>query len=89
LTACGRRVGKRHPRTRAVAGLDEDVRLNKALWHLAEALKLGIPQCQECWSAAPSRMAYVLNAFEEKLKKEHAEAFMSMAFLASQRMILD
>ncbi|MGA9778704.1 MAG: DUF932 domain-containing protein [Verrucomicrobiia bacterium] len=32
--------GKRHPRTRAVAGLDENVRLNKALWHLAEALKL-------------------------------------------------
>jgi len=31
--------GKRHPRTRAVAGLDENVRLNKALWHLAEALK--------------------------------------------------
>jgi hypothetical protein len=31
--------GKRHPRTRGVAGLDENVRLNKALWHLAEALK--------------------------------------------------
>lgn len=31
--------GKRHPRTRAVAELDENVRLNKALWHLAEALK--------------------------------------------------
>lgn len=31
--------GKRHPCTRAVAGLDENVRLNKALWHLAEALK--------------------------------------------------
>ena len=31
--------GKRFPRTRAVAGLDENVRLNKALWHLAEALK--------------------------------------------------
>ncbi len=31
--------GKHHPRTRAVAGLDENVRLNKALWHLAEALK--------------------------------------------------
>jgi hypothetical protein len=31
--------GKRHPRTRAVAGLDENVRLNKSLWHLAEALK--------------------------------------------------
>lgn len=31
--------GKRFPRTRAIAGLDENVRLNKALWHLAEALK--------------------------------------------------
>jgi hypothetical protein len=31
--------GKRFPRTRGVAGLDENVRLNKALWHLAEALK--------------------------------------------------
>ena len=31
--------GKRFPRTRAVAGLDENVRLNKSLWHLAEALK--------------------------------------------------
>jgi len=34
--------GKRHPRTRAVAGIDESVKLNKALWHLAEALKTGI-----------------------------------------------
>jgi hypothetical protein len=32
--------GNRFPRTRAVAGLDENVRLNKALLHLAEALKL-------------------------------------------------
>jgi hypothetical protein len=31
--------GKRHPRTRPVTGIDENVRLNKALWHLAEALK--------------------------------------------------
>jgi len=31
--------GQRFPRTRAVGGLDENVRLNKALWHLAEALK--------------------------------------------------
>lgn len=31
--------GKRHPRTRAVAGIDENVKLNKALWHLAEVLK--------------------------------------------------
>lgn len=30
---------RQFPRTRAVAGLDENVRLNKALWHLAEALK--------------------------------------------------
>jgi hypothetical protein len=35
--------GKRHPRTRAVAGIDENMRLNKALWHLAEALKNGVP----------------------------------------------
>jgi hypothetical protein len=34
--------GKRHPRTRPVAGIDENVRLNKALWHLAEALKNGV-----------------------------------------------
>ena len=34
--------GKRHARTRAVAGIDENVRLNKALWHLAEALKNGV-----------------------------------------------
>jgi len=33
--------GSRFPRTRAVAGLDENVRLNKSLWHLAEALKTG------------------------------------------------
>jgi hypothetical protein len=31
--------GRLHPRSRAVSGLDENVRLNKALWHLAEALK--------------------------------------------------
>jgi len=30
--------GKRFPRTRAVAGLDENVRLNKALWNLAERI---------------------------------------------------
>lgn len=34
--------GKRHPRTRPVAGIDENVKLNKALWHLAEALKNGV-----------------------------------------------
>lgn len=34
--------GKWHPRTRPVAGIDENVRLNKALWHLAEALKNGV-----------------------------------------------
>lgn len=33
--------GKRFLRTRAVTGLDENVRLNKALWHLAEALRAG------------------------------------------------
>lgn len=31
--------GKRFPRTRAVGGIDENVKLNKALWHLAETLK--------------------------------------------------
>lgn len=33
--------GHRFPKMRAVTGLDENVRLNKALWHLAEALKAG------------------------------------------------
>jgi len=33
--------GQRYPRTRAVGGLDENVRLNKSLWHLAEALRSG------------------------------------------------
>lgn len=33
--------GSRHARLRAVTGLDENVRLNKALWHLAEALRSG------------------------------------------------
>jgi hypothetical protein len=31
--------GKRHVRTRPVTGIDENVKLNKALWHLAEVLK--------------------------------------------------
>ena len=31
--------GHRHPRTRAVAGLDENIRLNKSLWHLATTLQ--------------------------------------------------
>jgi len=31
--------GHRHARSRAVSGLDENVRLNKSLWHLAEALR--------------------------------------------------
>lgn len=33
--------GHRFPRTRAVAGLDENIRLNKSLWHLASVLKDG------------------------------------------------
>jgi hypothetical protein len=33
--------GHRFPRTRPVKGLDENVRLNKSLWHLAEALRRG------------------------------------------------
>ena len=32
---------RQFPRTRAVGGLDENVRLNKSLWHLAEALRSG------------------------------------------------
>ena len=31
--------GHRFPRTRAVAGLDENIRLNKSLWHLASVLQ--------------------------------------------------
>lgn len=31
--------GHRFPRTRAISGLDENTRVNKALWHLAEALR--------------------------------------------------
>jgi hypothetical protein len=31
--------GHRFPRTRAVTGLDENIRLNKSLWHLATVLK--------------------------------------------------
>ena len=31
--------GKQFVRTRAIAGIDENVKLNKALWHLAETLK--------------------------------------------------
>jgi hypothetical protein len=33
--------GTRHTRTRPVSGLAEDIRLNKSLWHLAEALRSG------------------------------------------------
>lgn len=33
--------GHRHARTRPVTGIDENVKLNKALWHLAEALRNG------------------------------------------------
>ena len=33
--------GSRHVRTRPVTGLAEDIRLNKSLWHLAEALRIG------------------------------------------------
>jgi len=39
----GRRKGDGHcfSRTRPVTGLDESIRLNKSLWHLAEALRTG------------------------------------------------
>ncbi len=33
--------GKRARRTRAVTGLDQDLKLNKALWHLAKVLREG------------------------------------------------
>jgi hypothetical protein len=36
-----RENGSRHTRTRPVTGLAEDIRLNKSLWHLAEALRSG------------------------------------------------
>jgi len=36
-----RDTGSRHARTRPVTGLDEDIRLNKSLWHLAEVLRNG------------------------------------------------
>jgi Domain of unknown function (DUF932) len=33
--------GSRMPRTRSVKGLDQDIKLNKALWHMAEVLRKG------------------------------------------------
>ena len=27
------------PKTRAIKGIDEDIKLNKALWHMAEVLR--------------------------------------------------
>jgi hypothetical protein len=36
-----RENGTRHQQTRAVTGLDENIRLNKALWQIAEALRVG------------------------------------------------
>jgi len=35
------RTSRRFARTRGVKGLDENLRLNKALWHMAEALRKG------------------------------------------------
>lgn len=32
--------GRYHPRTRAISGLDENVRINKALWELAESYRI-------------------------------------------------
>ena len=37
----GQKDYSRHTRTRPVTGLAEDIRLNKSLWHLAEALRVG------------------------------------------------
>jgi hypothetical protein len=31
--------GSRMPKSRAIKGIDEDLRLNKALWHMAEVLR--------------------------------------------------
>ena len=38
---CSRRLpsGSRMPKSRAIKGIDEDLRLNKALWHMAEVLR--------------------------------------------------
>jgi hypothetical protein len=38
---CSRRRpdGSRMPKSRAIKGIDEDLRLNKALWHMAEILR--------------------------------------------------
>jgi len=36
--------GSRMPKTRAIKGLDEDMKLNKALWEMAEALRNGPAQ---------------------------------------------
>ena len=33
--------GDRMPKSRAIKGIDEDLRLNKALWHMAEVLRTG------------------------------------------------
>ena len=33
--------GDRMPKSRAIKGIDEDLRLNKALWHMAEVLRKG------------------------------------------------
>jgi hypothetical protein len=38
---CSRRrpAGSRMPRSRAIKGIDEDMKLNKALWQMAEVLR--------------------------------------------------
>ena len=33
--------GSRMPKTRAIKGIDEDMKLNKALWEMAEVLRKG------------------------------------------------
>ncbi len=40
-------------KTRAVKGLDENVKLNKALWHLAEALRTSEPDRPTTCATAP------------------------------------
>ena len=39
-----RQDGSRMPKTRAIKGIDEDMKLNKALWEMAEGLRNGLAQ---------------------------------------------
>jgi hypothetical protein len=39
--SCRRPDGSRTPKSRAIKGIDEDMKLNKALWEMAEVLRNG------------------------------------------------